>query len=77
MPTHSPTVDGNIHTVLDGLDEEGGSKGAVNHGDHTREGLTQLTKGLEIKNRHCWVCRALSIEDLWSHVSHMSVTFKQ
>ena len=69
-------MDDDVHTIRDGLDDEGGSKGTVNQGDHTWEGLTQLTKGLNIKNRHGWVCRALSIQDLWSHECHMSVTFE-
>ena len=60
----SPAMNAEVHTILDGLDKEGRSKGTVHHGDHSWERLAQFTKGLEIKNRHGGVCRALSIENL-------------
>ena len=59
-------MNADVHTILDGLNEEGRSKGAVYHGDHSWKGLPQCTEGLEINNRHGGVCRALSIENLRS-----------
>ena len=58
-------MNADIHTVFDRLDEVRRSKGAVYHGDHSWERLDQLTKGFKIKDRHCGVCRTLSIENLW------------
>ena len=57
-------MDGNVHAQLDGLQEVGGGKSSVHHGNHTRQCVGKGGESFNIHDAHGWVDWCLTVEHL-------------